>query len=235
MGLFLDFATSLVVWTIVCVVVALIVAGVRKSGHRIRYIQIACLVALGLAVLSMIPSLIKADEHGGKAVSATRQVTDPLGRLSAADQARIKTIMGSVANDSTTFTPQVHAEFWTILDRAHMTRAEEEYMRDRFAEMAVTYQRLFYSDALTALKSGHTVKSAERRELENRLLATGEVSQQRVSANDTLIASIASGKPVSMRGGSVLFNEELIRTALNSLQTCEGRLAALFTRPSAVK
>lgn len=231
MGLFLDFATSLVIWSLVCIAVALIIAAVRKSKNRIRYVQIAFLVAVVLAALSMIPSLQRAEQHADKALPTTHHAMDPFGRLSTADQARLKAIMGSVVNDSTTFTPEVHAEFWEILDRAHLTRTEEEYIRTSLADMTVTYQRLFYLDALTAIKGRQPVKSKDRALLEGRLLAAGEVSEARITANDSLIARIASGRPVPAQGGVVMFNEERIRTMIKLLSSGEGRLAALFTRP----
>ncbi len=150
-------------------------------------------------------------------------------RLSAQDVARFKEIIHGVIQNPTYLTPAVHGEFWRILAKTGATPKQVSNMRERMTGMLTVYFPMFWQDALTSLRNRRPYKSAQRQQYENKLLAQRIISKKMIKANDSLIANIASGKPIVHQGRNVLPNEQAIQASLSSAQEIAKRVDWLFT------
>ena len=81
---------------------------------------------------------------------------------------------------------------------------EIKEIREMIAGPFVTYNRYFFEDAIRALKTGKPFKSAQRENYEKYLRNSGIMAEVRIKENEDLMARIASKKPISQQGSTVL-------------------------------
>lgn len=226
--MFLDFAVSLILWFVIIVTVAFIVANLRKDQCYRPYVRKAFCVALVIAALATIPSLMSSQPTRKNLGVAA----DPADRLSSTEKTRFREILAGVIQDPDYLTLNVHAEFWTLLDKmGPLSPSEVQKLRDMMTGTVTIYQRYFYEDALWALKAGRAFKSLQRERYEKHLLNLDVITEWRIKENDTLIAKIAAKEPIPYQGTAVVLNEDIINEILASLEIVGKRVDTLFTSP----
>jgi len=149
--------------------------------------------------------------------------------LSAQDVARFKQIVAGVIQNPSYLTPAVHGEFWRILARTGAKPAQMNAVRESMTGLLTVYYPVFWQDALMSLRSRQPHKSPQRLQYENRLLAQRLITQNMVRTNDSLMANIASGKPIVVQGKSMSINEPAIQASLRNFQETARRVDRLFT------
>jgi hypothetical protein len=209
---------------------------IREAFHKITlrpylYIFKVILIAVITLALGFIPPLQTMIDNPQSIIGTSSAVADPIDRLSSAEKTRFMEIILGVIQDPTYLTPNIHAEFWVIVDKVGpLTPAEIEKTRDMMTGMFTTYNRYFFEDALWALKIERPFKSIQREKYEKQLLNLGHMTEFRIKENDKTIERIASKQPISGQGSTVLVNEDIIKEILASLEATGKRLDELFTR-----
>lgn len=159
----------------------------------------------------------------------------PGDRLSSTEWARFKEIIVSVMQSSQSFTPDIHREFWGLINKmGHLTNAEIQKLKTLFTGMGSTYIRQFWKDALQAAKTGKPFKSVQREKIEKQYFELGLLPESRIKENEKLIEKIANHQPIKISGGTEgVADEEVITKVLENLDAVIVRVNRLFTRPGA--
>lgn len=147
---------------------------------------------------------------------------------SSQEKTRLREIIAGVVQHESFLMAAVHAEFWQIMSKARPTSAQVEEVRIATVGAIVDYQRLFYEDALWALKSGRAFKSNQREQYENALVEFGVLTRFQVAQNERNIELIAARQPLPT--GDVL-DEAGAQAVLQSLAEVGARVDRLFTPP----
>jgi hypothetical protein len=204
--------------------------------HPDLYIRKAILLAVITLALVFIPPFEKIIHNTQPIIGISFAVADPIDRLSSAEKTRLNEIILGVMQDPNYLTPNIHAEFWVILDKiGPLTPAEIEKTRDMITGMFTTYNRYFYEDALWALKIGRPFKSSQREKYEKHLFNLGLMTEWGIKENDRMMEKIAYKQPISTQGSTVLIKENMIKDILASLEATGKRLDELFTQKKMYK
>jgi len=220
--LFIDFAANIIVWLLICCLVAFVIAKIRKAESIRPYFQKAAWVALALALLATIPLVIRDIEKAGHWPAAT-------ARSAEQQAARFQEILRGVLSDPNFVTPSVHQEFRQILQKMGVSPAEIQNLREKMTGMVITYQPLFWQDALFSLQTGYPHKSLLRDKYEKSMIVKGLISTERITGNDALMDKIAAREYVSRDGQQVLFDEEKVQDILKNIEETARRVDVLFS------
>lgn len=151
------------------------------------------------------------------------------------DRDRVEQIITGVMQNPGYLTVGTHQQFWQILDDSGATDEQIADLRVTLTGVATTYNELFYEDALEALRTGTPVKSSTREAYENQLLDSNQADpsiRAQFERNESLMTNIATRKPVVANGMTLVFDEELIFSALENIDDVTDRLDKLFVRPA---
>lgn len=217
-GGFISFIVNLFLWFALTVI----------GGPNLRSTSWIAIVAVALAPIS--PIGINFDRATSIRLDATAHA-DLLGPLSSAEKTRFREILFGVMQDPDYMSPQVHGEFWLLLEKAALRPSDLKQLRDLLIGEATVYNRLLYEDAMWALKTGRPFKSIQREQYEKRLLALGLITEWRIRENESLIAKIAAREPVAYQGTTIVFNEDLVKGILDNIDKVMRRVDSLFSRP----
>lgn len=153
--------------------------------------------------------------------------------ISPAEKNRLRKIFTEVMEQGYV-NPITYRTFWAILGKeGALPMAEVQKLRNMATGTATVYQRYFYQDALTSLRSGTPYKSSQREQYEKYLLSLGLISQSRLRKSDQLIATITAQKSIPYKKTTVVMDEGVINEILTSLNMAEKGLDRLFTPPDA--
>lgn len=159
------------------------------------------------------------------------QNSHDIDSLSSAEKIRFMDIIKGVIQDPDFLTPNVHAEFWALIDKVGpISTSEVQERRDMTTGVVTIYQRYFHEDALWALKTGHPFKSLERERYEKHLLDLGVMTEWRIKENEALMAKIAVRELIPYQGTTIVYNEDIIYEILANLEAAGKRLDTLFTK-----
>lgn len=219
--LFLDFAMSFAIWLLISCLVAFIIAKIRKAKSNKPYFRKAAWMALVISILATIP----ATERTFRLFLAQR------ARIPSEQVIRYEKIYKGVIQDQNFLTPQVHQEFWGMLNAEGLSSAQIKDLREQMSGVITVYQPLFWQDALKSLESGQPCKSPQREDCEKRMLKKGIMTIDRIRTNDELIAKIAAREAVTRDGQSLVFKEDMIEPILANVQEAANRVDQLFTPP----
>lgn len=214
-GLFLELATNVAVWLLISCLVAFIIAKIRKAESVTPYLRKAAWVALVISLVATIPGLQRTFKSLSTEVSG----------------ARFEQIIKGVVQDENYLTPQIHQEFWGMINREGISSAQIRDLRDKMTGLLTVYQPLFWKDAVESLKTGQPCKSPERDEYEKNMLRKGLMTNERIRANDLMMAKIAAREAVTRDGQSIVFSEDTIEQMLLNIQQVIKRQEQLFTPP----
>jgi hypothetical protein len=156
----------------------------------------------------------------------------PSREMTIDEQRMFQDILRSVLQDPNNLTPEVHQQFWDLLDNIGIsTQDQMDYLKDLMAGPALIYMKYFYEDALLSYDRGTPYKSKQREDYEQKLKSTGVVSDFRFEENDRLMAKIAYQEEVQIGDQVVIMDEAVLEQALANVNLGVDTVNKLFTRP----
>ncbi|MDQ7784462.1 MAG: hypothetical protein RDU20_16370 [Desulfomonilaceae bacterium] len=212
--------------------IAAVVSTVVVSKYRAAAIRtIAPAGSYSVRLIPVLATVLAAMiiSGGGPVRAQTGAQSPQLKGLSAQEASRFKQIITGVIQNPNYLTPAVHDEFWRTLAKTRATPAQVRSVRESMTGMLTVYYPMFWQDALVSLRNRRPYKSPQRQQYENKLLSQRIVTSTMISANDSLMANIASGKPIVRQGQSIVLNEQMIQASLQSVQEAARRVDRLFT------
>lgn len=178
LGLFLDFAVNVAVWLLISCFVAFIIAKIRKAESTKTYFQKAAWVALIIAVLATIPSVVRTFRKPIIQPASSSQLTEQQKR-------RFQEIIKGVMGNPSFLTPSVRQEFHQILAKMGGSPEQIQDLREKMTGVLTAYQPLFWQDALIACQTGKPHKSRQREDYEKGMIAKGLLSTERIKKTTT--------------------------------------------------
>lgn len=165
----------------------------------------------------------------GDALAQNRAPLPQKRSVSPHDTARLKHIIQGVIRDPNFLTPSIHTEFWQILKKTGASSKQVRALQEAMTGKLSVYYPLYWQDALTSLRNGRPYKSAQRQDYENKMLRRGMISKKELKTNNSLIAQIAAGKPISRQGKKIVVNEKAIQASLGRVRETAKRIERLFS------
>lgn len=219
--LFLDFATNVAGWLLICCLVAFIIAKIHKAQFIETYFQKVAWAALMIAVLAAIPSTMWTSRKldGQQVSSAPLPVQMP----------RFQEIIEGVIANPNFLTPSVRQEFHQILGNIGGSPAHVRELREIMTGVTIVYQPLFWQDALFAVQTGKPHKSRQREDYEKKMIARGLATTERINKNDMLVSKIAARESIPWQDQQVVLEENAIQGILSNLQESLRRVDELFS------
>ena len=143
------------------------------------------------------------------------------------DKDRIIEIVAGVADDTATVTEEIKQELRALFTKYNMTDDEIKLFKLAGSGFIwISYDPLFFTDALESFKQGVPVKSVARAYLEEKGLIFETITADMVEMNDQEIEKIAKKAPAL--NPPTILTESDIRGLLNYSITRILRLDALF-------
>lgn len=202
----IDFAFNVVIYLLIITVVTFVSRAFSKKPAT-KFPMLKVLGAtLGLATIASIFQLRESSQaitpiessSGVRQESLSTVETDELGKIYK------KFISVNEEVDAKT-----HASFWSIVNRhgGQLEKIEgvetKASMYSLIDSVMSNYQKLFYQDALTSIRTGKTFTSVERMKWE------AKMAQERVLKNKDLMTKIAAKKPIPMSGGDAVLTSAM--------------------------
>jgi hypothetical protein len=200
--------------------IGFILAIVLKK-HIAKYVAIACVIGVAFGVLT----------SGSAFLKDIGLVSEKSASAASGDFPRIKEIVLGVMDYEDYLTPEIHREFWTLIDRNRMSESEIQTMKDALTATN-PYHKLFYTDLLASARTGKPVKTTERTEYENWMVTKNLITRASLDAYEAYFPKVAAGKPVTIRGEEIILTESIISNVLAQIDAKHARLQALYTRPA---
>lgn len=151
-----------------------------------------------------------------------------------ADRARLGELLWTVTGNPETYRPEMSLALRQVLERyAPPTAAQRDGLLASGREMARLH-RLYWTDARVAAATGRPTQSAERRRLEQRLIASGFLVSLRLQANADLMKRIAAHETIMTNHGVEMVMDEptIVRVmASQDVRETETVLARLLAPP----
>jgi hypothetical protein len=153
-------------------------------------------------------------------------------RLSRSDLARVMELMKASMQGPNEVSFELHQEFWSIIDRnGSVSDLEIESYFEQWQEMTLTYQRLFWADALESLRTSRECKSTVRLAMEKKKLLESKSFERRFQDNDEFIKNIALKEPIDDFSGQkrILTEADIIET-MHRIDDSVRRVKILMSR-----
>lgn len=117
------------------------------------------------------------------------------------DRARIGELLWTVTGNPETYRPEMSQALRQVFERyAPPTATQRDGLRAAGRDMARLH-RQYWADAREAAATGRPTRSAERRRLEQRLIASGFLAPLRLQANADLMKRIAAHEAITTNHG----------------------------------
>ena len=232
-GILSAFFYDLLIFEVIAIVEG--VAGITTHVHEKQKARWMARVGLPLGVLYLAMFLFYRPGMIGPARRPTAE--ELAGILNSPEYRRVIEIIKTVVIDPDMPTKAVRDEFWFLvkgMGEAHgtpLTENDIDSLRGAFdtvVGVGLTYQRLFWEDALRAQRSGRPVRSQARSAYEAFLLERRFATAERIRQNNLLIASVAAGEPIQVQGESAVFDAEMIGAIIANLDAGFQRLESLY-------
>jgi hypothetical protein len=221
-GFTMDFISNLIPWSLLIALICLVFAKARGLDFKLLWRR-GQWIALVISLFAAVSIQFRQKDAGTHAKSSIES-------LSSGDKDRFREIMGGVARDASFLTVENKAEVKAILHKAGVNNKESvAYFRNTIIGESSAYQKLFYEDALQAVKTGRPFKSMERENLEKKMLSEKTITEFRIEENEKTIEKIAARLPIATNGTEVLLNSDAIKNILANLNASMKRLDELFS------
>lgn len=199
----------------------------KLRGHRFTY------HVRSASILVVILTLLLASSAAVSALQR-RTLSDVLNGMTVTEKARYNDILKLAMSEPDKVTPEVYREFWQIIGKnGKVPAAELKKLHDEVVDVMGVYQKYYYQDILTTLRTGQPFKSVEREKYEQGMLRRGVADKAAVDRNDNYILHVAQGKPISggTLPGPTVITEEIAEAVLENLETKIAAIDRLLTPP----
>lgn len=152
--------------------------------------------------------------------------------LTDGDRAQMAAIYRRTLGDEGQPDDELRRAFWAIADRNGLRPDDLSELRLRILGPAGEYMTLLLSDARASLHSGGEVRSPARLAFQERLRASGVMTEAKLKENEEFVRRVAARLPVPLGDGSTaVLDEGAIDQALQRASELDARLRLLHTRP----